>query len=118
MVNTKKAQGLSMQTIVILVLAIVVLAATLMFFFGGFGKSGSSLNDQQALATCQSRCTRAKAIAAGCESSSSSGCSVSTIGSNSNYCTAVTVEGSDKKCNMLMTCAVTYSNGQSSTITC
>ena len=118
-----KSQGLPLQTIVILVLVIVALAAILMFFFGGFGKSGGSLNDQQALATCQSRCSRAKAIASELifgnstdkakrgilyTSTSSVGLNIYKAGSYSNYCTKVNVEGSNEFCSSLMSCNVLF----------
>ena len=108
---SKKSQGLPLQTIVILVLVIVALAAILMFFFGGFGKSGASLNDQQALSKCQSRCTRARAIALGTTTDTS-------IGTDSDYCSELTVEGESKKCDQIMSCELQFSDGTTQLLTC
>ena len=104
-----KSQGLPIQTIVILVLVIVSLAAILMFFFGGFGKSGSSLNDQQALATCQSRCTRARTFAMGLEKGTDN-TNASYVVGNSSFCNETSVEGQNLKCDKITSCRVLFKN--------
>ena len=104
-----KSQGLPLQTIVILVLVIVALAAILMFFFGGFGKSGASLNDQQALSLCQSRCTRARALAIAFINDATN-INASYVVGNSTFCNTTVVEGSGVRCDKITSCRVLFKN--------
>jgi hypothetical protein len=54
----KKAQGLPISTIALIIMVIVVLAALTIFFFSYYGKSKSGTD----LFTCQQICQSAKAI--------------------------------------------------------
>ena len=102
-----KSQGLPLQTIVILVLVIVSLAAILMFFFGGFGKSGASLNDQQALSKCQSRCTRARTFAIALDKDQDN---INNTIEKSSFCNTTVVEGSGVRCDKITSCKVLFKN--------
>ncbi|HDQ59994.1 MAG TPA: hypothetical protein ENN30_02260 [Candidatus Woesearchaeota archaeon] len=59
----KKAQGLPITTIVLMVIILVTLVALALFFFSGFGRTSKQVDPGIAIAQCQSRCNRAKALA-------------------------------------------------------
>ncbi|HDQ59993.1 MAG TPA: hypothetical protein ENN30_02255 [Candidatus Woesearchaeota archaeon] len=52
----KKAQGLPINFIILIALAVLVLVLVGMFFFGGFTSGSSSVGTQAAINNCNSRC--------------------------------------------------------------
>jgi flagellar basal body-associated protein FliL len=95
-----KAQGLPINTIILIVIAIVVLAAVLLFFFTGFGKPSGTLSEQQALSNCQSKCS---VIAS---SNPTSAATAATLANSQNFCTTFKVGAQDKVCTDYTTCYI------------
>ena len=59
-----KAQGLPMQTIVLIIMVVVVLVAVLLFYFGGFGEGEETVGEQNVFGRCQAECLKISAGAA------------------------------------------------------
>ena len=102
--SVKKAQGLPITTVVLIVIILVTLVAVAIFFFSGFDRSSKQVNPGIAIAECQSRCNRAKAIAPYEKD-------VTKIRTDSEFCT-------DYKCDDYVDCRVTPKNAKAQTLTC
>ena len=110
----KKAQGLPVNFIVLIALAVLVLVLAALFFYGGFGSGSASINSQTAANRCNSLCLLDAQRARGMNETDAN------AESDWNFC-AETIDVSEigtVNCDQVTTCKVTLENGDPYTITC
>lgn len=102
----KKAQGLPMQTIAIIIIVILVLVGVLLFFFGAFGESGGVASEQAATAECQTRCVQLNV---------KYGSGVDGVTDLNKFCEPITISGETRHCDEFVACEI---NSEEQVVTC
>ena len=109
----KKAQGLPVNFIVIVIIAVVVLLGVIMFFLGGFRTEAMDI--QTAINVCDTRCLSEARHTATIDSSSDYS------NPNSQFC-GITQEVAGytgaQRCNQITTCRVNFRDGSNCVLNC
>ena len=109
----RRAQGLPINFVILIALAVLVLVLAGMFFFGGFTSGGAAIDTQAAINRCNSLCLTDAQKAKGVMNPTAA------ASTNWNFCACVNLKNVGyKMCDDVTSCTVVLGNSESYPIKC